>query len=102
MSLESIRQEHVRGALLGLLKDGNWENDSILYRAVNAVKGVDAGREDVRDALFWLRERSLIELREEEGEPGRPPRLRARITDRGRDFELGRIYVEGVHRPSGG
>jgi hypothetical protein len=101
MSLAQIKMETTRGAILGLLIDGNWENDSILYRAVNAVKNVDAARDDVRAAMQWLAGKGLVELWTEEARLDRTRTLRARITDMGRDFEAGRIYVEGVHRPSG-
>ena len=99
MSLADIRAQHIRGALLGLLKDRGWYNDSLLHTAVNNVKFVDAGREEVRDAIRWLAGQRMVEMQELEKAPGEPPMLRARIAQRGIDFEAGDIFVEGIHRP---
>lgn len=101
MSLESIRQEHVRGALLGLLKDGTAANDAVLHDAVNAVKFVSASRDQVRDALRWLAEQGLVSLDDLPVPGGARSVMRVAITQRGQDFEAGRIFVEGVRRPSG-
>lgn len=93
MSLQKIRLEHIRGAILGLLMDGTWCNDAVLYDAILRVKHLTASRDQVRTALRWLGDQDLVTLEELPGDS-----LRVRITDQGRAFENGAIHVDGIHR----
>ena len=102
MSLETIRAEHIRGALLGLLIHGTWASDAVLHDAVNAVKFVTADRDQVREAIRWLAERDLVVLQEIDIGPAQRSVLRAKIAERGRDFEASRTFVEGIRRRSDG
>jgi len=95
MSLADIQNQHIRGALLGLLKDGVRANDSVLDDALTQVKGITASRDQVRSALRWLAEQGLVEIEDLGGY------LVARITQRGVDFEDGAIHLDGIKRKLG-
>ncbi len=92
MSLAEIRNQHARGAILGLLKDGTNTNDSVLHDGLTMLEGVNVSRDQVRAELRWLAEQELITL-EKVG-----LFLVARIAERGDDFNSGRIVVDGIKR----
>ena len=92
MSLAEIQNQHIRGALLGLLKDGTRANDSVLDDALDQIKGVQASRDQVKTQLRWLAEQGLVSV-DEVGDY-----LVARITQRGIDFEDGTVHMDGIKR----
>ncbi|MEM7046979.1 MAG: ArsR family transcriptional regulator [Pseudomonadota bacterium] len=92
MSLAEIRMAHIRGALIGLLCEGTKANDSVLHDAVTALRAVTCSRDQVRAALRWLEEQGLISI-EKVGDY-----LVAQISQRGIDFEEGRIVLDGIKR----
>lgn len=95
MSLAEIRNQHIRGALLGLLRDGTRANDSVLDDALDQIKGVQASRDQVRTQLRWLEQQGLVTVEDVGGY------LVARITQQGRDFEDGSVHIDGIKRRLG-
>lgn len=95
MSLAEIQNQHARGAILGLLDDGNKANDSVLHQALTMSEGVNVSRDQARAALRWLGEQGLIRI-ETVGSY-----LVAQISERGQDFNHGRVFVDGIKRRLG-
>lgn len=92
MSISDIQNQHIRGALLGLLKNGTRVNDGILDDLLHSEKAVMASRDQVRTQLRWLAEQGLVKI-EEVGDY-----LVAQVTQRGVDFEEGAIHIDGIKR----
>ena len=92
MSLARIRSEHTRGAILGILKDGDRANDRVLHDAVTLVEAVNVSYDQTRTEIRWLADQGLVEI-DEVGSL-----LSVRITQRGLDFLEGRTFVDGIRR----
>ncbi|WP_421780740.1 ArsR family transcriptional regulator [Kiloniella litopenaei] len=94
MSMEEIRREHWRIAILRLLKDGgNTANSSVLYDALPKL-GLNPSRDQLNSELAWLSDQGLVLLKTLHN------LLVATITIRGLDVAQGRASVPGVKSPS--
>ncbi|GGA95857.1 VpaChn25_0724 family phage protein [Agarivorans gilvus] len=94
MSLNEIKNEHERLAILIALDAlGYKENDSTI-QDVCAKYGNDMSRDRIKTQLAWLQEQGAVNT-ETVGNY-----TIATLTSRGQDIAKGRAFVPGIKRPS--
>lgn len=95
MSFADYINEHVRIAVLRLLKDNRGHaNESVLREGLSQL-AFSLSRAEMRAQLEWLKNAGVITH-----EWPFPTVLVARLTERGLDVAEGNEQVAGVHRPS--
>lgn len=97
MDFAERTEQHRRLAILRLLAEapGFTINDSIITDALNGL-GIASSRDQIRTALGWLTEQSLLTQESAGG------LMVATLSQRGGDVAAGRAQVPGVQQPSPG